>query len=335
MERKSATKKRGLPAIEQAREARKKTKWPSLKVAGWFLLVAAAASVLFAYREAAAVERDRQKLMADQRALDATLGRAWGPIRDSVEKLTVDSATQPTDDVVDRDDLKGFAVTKEPGIYLRLRMDQATSPDAVRTGAEVSLHDGLTSCLMDTAGDDSMAGPECQSAKDCSEGQMCNELDHCARPTQPFNLRMAYRTMKVLSPDWVKDVQDASDRQRVNALRATFDAAMKTDVPLAMELVGQAKFFLLVLDEKPAPPKEDADAGVSFDDTEALQGKHYASRVFVYRLSDQKLLLRMRRDEDVRALGNPVPDPKAEAARQRQIRACALALDVKGALAAK
>ena len=350
--------KRGLSAIRNARAARERAsvqvgmvrgasvvadaalqmaggkrvqvrRLPSLKVAGWVFLVAAVATVVFIYREAAAVEQDRQKLMADERNLDATLGKAWTPIRDAVEKLTVAAAGDPVDDVVEHEDLRTLQFQKEPGIYLRLRVDQAASPDAIRTGAEASLHDGFTTCLMETPGENSMGGAPCGTASDCAEGQMCNELDHCAKPTQPFNLRMAYRTMRILSPDWVKEVQDAGDRQRVHALRVTFDAAMKTDVPLAMELVGQAKFFLLVLDEKPAPPKEDADAGVSFDDQEALAGKHYASRVYVYRLSDQKLLLRMRRDEDVRAIGNPSSDPRAEAARLRQIRACGLAMDVK------
>jgi len=309
-----------------------RSKLPSLKIAGWFLLFAAVATVIFAYREASAVERDRQALMADQRALDATLGSSWVPIRDAVEKLTLASASDPTADVVDKTELASFAFQKQAGIYLRLRMDQATSAEAIRAGTDASLHDGFTACLMQTPGDDPVAGPECKSAVDCAEGQLCNELDHCSKPTQPFNLRMAYHSMRVLSPEWVKEVQDASDKQRVHALRATFDAAMKTDIPLAMELVGQAKFFLLVLDERPIPPKEDADAGLSFEDQETLDGKHYGSRVFVYRLSDQKLVLRLRRDENATALGNPASDRQAEAARLRQINACALAMDVKSAI---
>ncbi len=312
-----------------------RSRLPSLKVAGWVLLLAAVATVIFAYREAAAVEQDRQKLMADQRALAATLGRTWEPIRDATEKLTLSSATDPTDDVVEKSELAAFPFQKEAGIYLRLRLDQAASTDAIHTATDASLHDGFTTCLMQTAADDATAGAECASAADCAEGQMCNELDHCAKPAQPFNLRMAYHSMRVLTPEWVKDVQDAGDKQRVHALRATFDAAMKSDIPLAMELVGQAKFFLLVLDEKPAPTKNDADAGVTFDDEEILAGKHYASRVFLYRLSDQKLLLRLRRDENAVALGNPASDRSVEAARLRQINACALAMDVRGALGPK
>jgi hypothetical protein len=54
--------------------------------------------------------------------------------------------------------------------------------------------------------------------------------------------------------------------------------------------------------------------------------------VFAYRLSDQKLLLRIRREPDPTQLiqgGMPTLDRKAEASRLRQIRSCALGSEVK------
>jgi hypothetical protein len=330
--KKSADAPRGLPAFQKSREARSTRRWPSPKVAGWFLLILVVGTVIYWYRDSANVERDRVALMADQRAVDSTLGKSWFPLRDTVEKLTMDAVKDPTADLVERDELATFGFQKKPGIYLRLRVDQAASVDSIRKAAETSLHDGFTSCLMETAGDDALAGPECRTAQDCSEGQLCNELDHCANPTQPFNLRMAYRTMRVLTPEWVKDVQDASDDMRVHALRVAFDEAIKGEIPLAIKLVTQAQFYLLVMDERPAPASNAnvPDGGVSPEDQEVVDGKHYPSRVYVYRLSDQKLLLRLRRDEAGQVLGAvPSSDPRAEAARLRQIRACALAMDVR------
>lgn len=326
---------RGLPAIQGARDARKKRKWPPGKVAFWFLLFVSVATVFYWYRRSANTEKDRQKLMADQRAVDGTVGKSWYPMRDSIEKLTMSAASLPTDDVADTKELETFPFRKKSGIFLRLRVDQAESAESIRKSSERSLHDGFTSCLMDTSGtaDAMLAGAECKTARECGEGQICNELDHCSRPTQPFNLKTAYHSMRLLTPDWVREVQDGDDL-RLRALRTTFDDAIKTDIPIAMELVTSAKFFLLVLDERPAPPKtEPADAGVSEEDKELVAGKHYPSRVFVWRLEDEKLLLHIRRDETGDMLGAvPLADPKQQAAFLRQATGCKLANEVRAKL---
>jgi hypothetical protein len=327
---------RGLPAIQGAREARKKRKWPPAKVAFWFLLVVSVATVLYWYRMSANTEKERQKLMADQRAVDGTVGKSWYPMRDAIEKLTLEAANLPTDDFV-APEIADFPFRKKSGVYLRLRLDQAANVESIRSASDRSLHDGFTSCLMQTVGDDPLAGKACTTARDCAEGELCNELDHCARPTQPINLRMAYRTMRILSPDWVREVQDGDDL-RLRALRATFDDAIKTDIPIAVELVTSAKSFILVLDERPPPPKdaassESADAGVSTEDRELAEGKHYPSRVFIYRLEDSKLMLHIKRDESGNLLGSvPLNDPKSQARLLRQARGCELANDVKAKL---
>lgn len=327
---------RGLPAIQGAREARKKRRWPPAKVAFWFLLFVSVATVVYWYRMSANTEKDRQKLMADQRAVDGTIGKSWYPMRDAIEKLAMGAAALPGGDVV-APELADFPFRRRSGVFLRVRVDQATSVESLRKSSERSLHDGFTSCLMDTSAtaDSALGGAECKTARDCSEGQICNELDHCSRPTQPFNLKTAYHSLRILGPDWVREVQDADDR-RLRALRATFDDAIKTDIPIAAELVTQAKFFLLVLDERPAPAKEEpADAGVTEEDKELVAGKHYPSRVFLWRLEDEKLMLHIRRDETGDMLGAvPLPDPKQQAAFLRQATGCKLANDVREKLPA-
>ncbi|MFO0618701.1 MAG: hypothetical protein U0414_39275 [Polyangiaceae bacterium] len=326
---------RGLQAIQGAREARKKRKWPPAKVAFWFLLFVSVATVLYWYRMSANTEKERQKLMADQRAVDGTVGKSWYPMRDAIEKLTVEAPSLPTDDFV-APDIGDFAFRKKAGVYLRLRVDQAASAESIRAASDRSLHDGFTSCLMQTVGDDPLAGKVCTTARECEEGQICNEFDHCAKPTQPINLRMAYRTMRILSPDWVREVQDGDDL-RLRALRATFDDAIKTDMPIAVELVTSAKSFVLVLDERPPPPKDEpADAGASAEDLELAAGKHYPSRVFIYRLEDSKLMLHIKRDPSGQLLGAPtLNDPKSQAGILRQARGCELGNEVKAKLPAE
>jgi hypothetical protein len=62
-----------------------------------------------------------------------------------------------------------------------------------------------------------------------------------------------------------------------------------------------------------------------------LDGHRYASRIAVWRLSDGKLLLRIKREPPGDALmgGLPAKDTAAEAARLRQAQSCALALAVR------
>lgn len=325
---------RGLSAIQTAREARKKRKLPPAKVIFWFLLLVSVATVAYWYRMSANTEKERQKLMADQRAVDGTIGASWYPMRDSIEQLTLGAPALPREDLV-ATDVAEFAFRKKAGVFLRLRVDQVGSVESIRKSSERSLHDGFTSCLMDTSAsaDNPLAGDECKTARECKEGQICNEFDHCSRPTQPFNLKTAYHTLRVLGPDWVREVQDGDDL-RLRALRGTFDDALKTDIPLAMELVTSAKFFLLVLDERPAPPADEpADAGVTAEDKELVEGKHYPSRVFVWRLEDSKLMLHIQRDVSGELLGAvPATDPKHEAARLRQVRGCQLANEVRAKL---
>jgi hypothetical protein len=73
------------------------------------------------------------------------------------------------------------------------------------------------------------------------------------------------------------------------------------------------------------------DAGTVAMD-EAVQGVAHASRVAVYRLSDDKLLLRVRRESGGELIGQAPADSDALGARQRQANSCALALAVRDAM---
>lgn len=334
---------RGLRSVEASRAERNKVKRPPLRVIAWFLIVTAVALALYFRHSAGQIDRDRQRLLADQRAVESELGKIWFPLRDKVEAWTVELAkadiptTDATSDVVDRAALADFKFQELAGLYLRLRADQATDAESVRKAAQRSMRDGFTACLMRTPNGDPVAGKECRASIDCEPGQLCNELQHCAVPGQPYNLRIAYKSLFVLTPEWIKDVQEVDNDLRLRALRGTFDQANRIEFPVAVTLLTGAKFFLVVVDEKPTPPgaPPGSDAGPSAEDEDTLAGKLYPIRVGLWRLSDGKQLLRLRRNVDPKlreSAGAIAVEGAARAATLRQAQSCELAQEVRCAI---
>jgi hypothetical protein len=328
-------RKRGLPSILQARQERVsgKTRWPSTKFWGYVGLVLAIGAILRWKWAEGEMESERQKLMAMQRDVaNSELGKRWKPFRDKIERWTLSLAKSSVAEVVDREALKSWDFRDRAGIYLRLRVEDAQTVEAIRKGARDSLRDAFTSCLVRVPNPNATAGRECRRTRDCPQGEFCNETDHCSQAAQPFNLRVAYRTMYILSDEWVRDVQEATNDIRLRAFTAGFDDVLRDDLPLAAELLQRAQYFVLVLDESvpglaaPAP-----DAGSS--PSEALQAVTHPARVAVFRIADEKLILRVRREAGGQLLGaTPNLDPEVLEARQRQANSCALALAVREAM---
>jgi hypothetical protein len=317
-------RERGLPAIADAKRSRGKMRWPSPKFWAYAGIIMTIALVLRWKWAQGQVESSRQALMAKQRAVVVELGPRWNGLRERVEGWTMELAKAPGAEVVDREALKGWDFRQVPGIYLRLRTDQATSVEEIRKGATGSLRDAFTACLIRANNPNSIGGAECKRTSDCAQGEYCNENDRCSRPAQPFNLRVAYRTLRVLSEDWVRDVQEANE-MGVRGISGTFDDMMRDDLPLATELLTRAQYFLLVLDE----PVE----GAKDQSTEELLAAPHAARIGLWRLSDSKLVLRIRREASAELRGGmPVVDPEVTAALQRQSNSCSLALAVRQAI---
>ncbi|MFO0756178.1 MAG: hypothetical protein U0359_06785 [Byssovorax sp.] len=329
-----APRQRGLPSIQQAREARAsgKHRWPSVKFWGYSALVLMISAILHWKYTQGQVESAKTALLARQRAVAKELEPRWNPMRDKLEKWTTELAADAGAEAIDRDALKSFDFRDRTGIYLRLRVEDAKSAESIRKGARDSLRDAFTACLMRVPNQNPLAGKECKRTADCPQKEFCNENDHCARPAQPFNLRVAYRTMHVLSDDWVRDAQEASNDLRIRLLTATFDGTIRDDIPLAAELLQNAQYYLVVLDEDAkGADKPDANAGVSA--AEALQTVPHWARIGVWRLSDGKPLLRIRREASGQLLGaTPQLDPEVMDARQRQANSCSLALAVREAM---
>lgn len=331
------TTSRGLSAVEASREERNKVKRPPLKVVLWFIMTVAVALVLYFRWEANQVESARQKLLTKQREAVAVFGQQWLDIRGDVERWTAEIGGRAEPDLVDKDALAGFDFRNLSGIYLRVRKDQARDPETIKEAAMGSLRDGFSSCLMHNKADPPMVGKECKDSTECEVGQFCNEYARCAKPGQPYNLRLAYKAFTTLSPEFERDVRAAENNLSLRALDLAFEEAKRVDLPIAADLLAKAQFFLVVVDERPppvsAPSKEGEDAGPSPEDVDAARGVTYPSRVGLYRLSDKKLLLRVTRDPKVelKVMTGRMPseDVSVAASIQRQAQSCALANEVK------
>jgi hypothetical protein len=330
---------RGLPSVQQARQARGGVHWMPPRFWLWAGLFIGAGIIVWWKVDEGKILSQRNELMARQRAVVAELGPRWFPLREKVEGWTAECATAPEDeDVAERDALSKFDFRKHHGIYLRLAKKHTGSPEAIRESAQKSLQDGFTSCLLLVNNKSPLAGPKCRTTVDCAPGEWCNEYKHCAEHSQPFNLRLAYQTMFVMTDEWVKGVQEATKMLTVRGAVATFDAVEKHDLPVAVDLLTHSKYFLVVVDEDAEADDtasgslpEVADAGAQ--DDRSIPTKPHKARVCVWQLSDGKKLLSVRRDAAGTLVGGKQPANFAtRIARQRQANSCALALSVREAM---
>lgn len=322
---------RGLSSIRErvdARRARKRIAVPG-RAALWVGIVFAVWGVLYYKKTQADVEAHKARLFARQREIAARIGPKFEPARDRIEAWTARAAGDYEGDFVAEEALH-IDFTERPGIYLRLRVEDARDVETIRASANGSLRDGFSSCLFRLNNPDPTSGPECKLTRDCPEGTYCNEFDRCTRATQPYNMRTAYRGTRILSEEWTVRLRTTSNDMRVRLLEHELDASEVDDVPLAVDLVAQAEFFFLVLDE----PAKEGEAATA----EELQALPHPTRVYVWDLreSSDKPLLRLRREVSAKLLatGRGVTTATAESlvAQQRQANGCQLALEVRRAL---
>jgi len=293
----------------------------------WIFVVFAVWAIIYWKKSQGELESARNRLLSEQRAVGAELGPRFFPLRDQIEAWTVDGSSKFAGDLVDSSAAQSKFRSK-PGVYLRLLVDDGKDPTSIRKAAVNSLRDGFTSCLMQANNPDPWGGKECKHNAECEPGQHCNETKHCSVPAQPYNLRTAYRATRILEESWIKEVRDAGDDKRLLVLQRDFQDAVKEDVPLVIDLMARAQFFILVLDEKTEVAPEIADGGTL---SEALQTIEHPVRVFIYDLAQRKPILRIRRSVAAQ-VGLTTADPQTIAAVRRQANNCAVALEVRKAL---
>ncbi len=317
-------RQRGLQAVEQDKIARKGFPKIPPRFWLWVLSVLAVWAIIYWKYTQGQLESWRARIMARQRAVAAELGPRFTPLRDLIESWVVEASGAYPGDFVDPEAPKSDFRSR-PGVYLRLFIDDARTVDSIRKASIDSLRDGFTSCLTRANNPDPYAGPACRFNHECPTGQHCNEVSHCAIPAQPYNLRVAYRATRVLSEEWVREVREAGNDMRLRLLERDMDVAVHDDIPVAIDLIVRAQYFLLVLDEPAAAGVQVPEAGTQ---SEALQTVEHPTRVFAYDIKHHKPLLRMR-DAVVADIGTPTTDPKTAAAVRRQANNCALALSVR------
>jgi hypothetical protein len=322
---------RGLPAIEESREKRKQMRLPAIPTRFWLWLatVLAVWAIFYWKKTQGEIESRKAKLLALQRGVAAALGPKIEPLRDRIESFIVDLAKPYTQDVM-TDEARSEAFASRPGIYVRLRLLDTGDVKTIRKAAAGSLRDAFTACLYKEPNVDPTSGPACKSTRDCREGTFCNEVDHCVVPAQPYNLRAAYRGMRVATEEWTVRLRTAGNDKEVLLLEREYDTAVKDDIPLAVDLLTRAEYVMIVLDEAPD--------GKPAQELEELEKIPHAARVALYGLKPEKdgALLKLRRDIDARYVpageSSPTRDPGLVDAQQRQVNSCQLALHVRAAL---
>lgn len=339
-------RQRGLPSLNEAREQRRR-----LLVSGkariyggspqfwlWTALLLAAFTVIYWKYALGQLESQKSAVMAKQRAVMQALGPKIVPFRDRVESWVLELAGDALPNTV-AEGATIDAMASGPGVYLRLRLSNAKDIPSLRRAAARSLRDGFTSCLFVRREDTD--GPPCKSPSDCHSGLLCNDRNVCGRPSQPYNLRLAYRTLRILSSEWTDDLHQATTDLSVRAFELDLDAVTKNDVPVAAELLARARYFTVVLDEEPVTglpsAMEHARGEREESEEERIQRAPHLARVGIWDVRTGQLLLRLRAEaagEFVPVGTGRVDSPKTLAAEQRQVNGCALALEVKEAIGA-
>jgi hypothetical protein len=335
---------RGLPSLNEARaERRRAFIFGRVRVRAmppqfwlWVAVVVGGFLVVYFRIEQGKLESAKGGVMAKQRAVAQSLGPKILPFRDKIERWTKELAGAYPGDFK-ASEASFDEISKQPGVYLRLRQSNALSAPKIRKAAASSLHDGFTSCFfVRKPDDDPTRGHKCTRLADCDPGLLCNEYDVCVPPPRPYNLRLAYRALRVLSTEWTDEVHEAPSELAVTAYGRDLDAVTKNDVPVAIEMLSQAEYFTLVLDEDPPEglPSELPDAGETHE--ERVQRVPHFARAGVWKLANDEPLLRLR--TEAKATVVPVGErvvrrQETVAAQQRQANGCVVALAVKRALA--
>lgn len=314
---------RGLGAIAQTRDdrARGSTKWTTQAglVAGGVIIAGLIAHKVVSEHE---LNADRQTLLSKQRAVLATLGAEWIPLRDSLERDVLEAAGAANGSAAYAGDrVESFARTgafrSEPGLYLRMRIADATSPQSIRKIAADTKRDAFAACLLRESNDLGLRG----------------EIDGGAATEQPWNLGQAYAAARILTDEWVDAVKEADDDLRLRVFVEQYDKAIRDEIPVAIDVVKRAQFFLLVLDEDVPEAAAYVESGPITE--EALQLVEHPARVFLFDLKGGALALRLRRSGSARVVAageHVVTDDEIRDAMQRQANNCSLANQVETAI---
>jgi len=336
-------KERGLSAFNEAREVRRRAivfgrvRVREVATRFWLLTfvgLAVFGVVYYRYAEVQLAAR-RHEVKAQQRAVAAAMGSGALELRGKLDGWVAELANEGQRDQV-ASGVALDAVARGPGIYFRLLLADAKDPVKLPRIAAQSLHDGFTSCLF-TGGrpGDPQQGTACKTTSQCGPGELCNEWSVCAPPTQPLNVKLLYEATHVLLPEWDTALEAAANDMQVRAIELDLQDTAKHEVPIAVGLVRGSKYLTVVLDE--AAAEEGAEPGVDETPLQRAQTLDHFVRVGIWNIERGERVLSLRLEAAGRyvAVGQRrSKSSKVERAQRRQANNCALALQVKAALAA-
>jgi len=265
---------------------------------------------------------DQEKLLSEQHEAIRTVGAKWDSLREKIEKFTLEAAGPFKGDSVDPAVVK-WDFRFLPGIYLRLRMEDAANVFELRKATQNSVKDAFTGCLL----------------RETNDAIVHGDADAGAAPTTLWNLRQAYDAARVLTNDWAGEVREADKKMRLSIFEQEFDKAKKVDLPILTDIITRAEFYLLVLDED--MPGEPAKDSAAVNDSQVALGElqvPHPARVLVMNLKTGTEVVRLRRvgNANVRVTGNrALLDSEVRAAVRRQANNCALATEVWSAIGAR
>jgi len=334
-------RERGLAALNENRQTRRRAivfgrvRVREVATGFWVMTFIGLVIFSFAYYRYTLVELDgrRSEVAARQRALAAAVGTDGLALRDVLEGWVVSlAATEPSQQVAPGVNLDEF--TNGPAIYLRLGLVDAASPTSIRKAAAGSLRDGFTSCLF--VGRPAPTGLACSITSQCGPGEVCSDWNVCAAPAHPYNMRMLYTGLRPLDADWTTGLEAATDELQVRAIELDLESVAKHEAVATAELVRKVRYFTAVLDEAPAGGAAPA-AGPEESPAEALQATDHPVRVGIWDIGRRAPLALLRLEAAGRfvRLGQGAPAaPDVVRVQQRQANNCAVATDVREALAA-
>jgi hypothetical protein len=263
------------------------------------------------------LQAEKRSLLAKRRAVEATLGAQWLPLQGRLEDAITDAARSFDGDYV-APEARTSPFRSEPGLYLRMLVTDGANVETIRHAAVGAKKDALVACLL----------------REPNEAGRRGEIDGGAFAEQPWNLGQAYSATRILSDGWAREVEQADDEMRLRVFSEQYEKAVADEIPLAIDLVTRARFFLLVLDEEVPPARAHLDGGGMTE--EALQLVVHPARVVLLDLTRQKLLFRLRRSGSalvIPAGERQITDEETRDAMQRQANNCSLAGQINGAIA--
>lgn len=338
---------RGLPSLNETKAARARVavtgkvrlRWMRPVFWLWAGLILAAFGIVYWRVAAGQLASQKSGVAAKQRAVRKTLGPKLLPFVEGVERWAMELAVGPVNEQIS-DDADWDALARRPGLYLRLLASKADDAQSIRRAAAISLNDGFTSCFFVREGaPDPTQGPRCETSATCEPGLLCNEWDVCSAVPRPYNMRLAYRAWRILSDDFARQLQDATDDLQVRLLDRELEQITKVDVPVAIEVLQRAKTVTIVLDETPEGVSSTTKAALGeplLTEEQRVQGVPHHARVGIWDVGSGRQMVRWRGQAQSRIVTvgkvQPMLDPEIDAARSRQANSCVLATSLKGRL---